>query len=406
MVDVAETPWQPLHRLVRVALKGREVKDERGPANFVFLVDVSGSMSSEDKLPLVKRSLEMLTRQLGKDDRVAMVVYAGSSGLVLPSTPGSERETIIEALGRLQAGGFTNGAGGITQAYQEAAKNFIKGGVNRVILCTDGDFNVGVSSEKELERLITEKAKSRIFLSVLGFGTGNLKDSKMETLADKGNGNYAYIDSLSEARKVLVEQMNGTLVTIAKDVKIQVEFNPTQVAAYRLLGYENRLMAKEDFNNDKKDAGEIGAGHTVTALYEVVPARVKYPDGRPAVDDLKYAPKVDAPAEQAAPAAPASNELMTVKLRYKQPEGDKSDLMEVPVTDKETKLSDAPKDFQFAASVAGFGMLLRGSQHAGELTWDMVRDMALRGKGDDAQGYRGEFLQLIDRARGLTETRR
>jgi secreted protein with Ig-like and vWFA domain len=228
----------------------------------------------------------------------------------------------------------------------------------------------------------------------------------METLADKGNGNYAYIDSLSEARKVLVEQMDGTLVTIAKDVKIQVEFNPTQVAAYRLLGYENRLMAKEDFNNDKKDAGEIGAGHTVTALYEVVPANVKFPDGRPMVDDLKYAAKA-AEAAAAAPAdAPASNELMTVKLRYKQPEGDKSDLMEVPVTDQEKKLADSDKDFQFAASAAGFGMLLRGSQHASELTWDMVREMALSGKGEDKLGYRGEFLQLIDKARGLTEQRR
>jgi hypothetical protein len=381
-------------------------------------------------------------------------VYAGSSGLVLPSTPGTEKETILNAIARLQSGGSTNGAGGITQAYQEAARNFVKGGVNRVILCTDGDFNVGISSPEELEHLIAEKAKSRIFLSVLGFGTGNLKDRTMETLADKGNGNYAYIDSLGEARKVLVEQMNGTLVTIAKDVKIQVEFNPAQVAAYRLLGYENRLMAKEDFNNDKKDAGEIGAGHTVTALYEVVPATVKYPDGKPAVDELKYAPaapkavsrveagslesqsalrdleaerqrllltlrpehpsikevdnKIDALKTriQTLTTQGASREMMTVKLRYKEPEGDKSDLLEVPVTDKEKKLADSEKDFQFAASVAGFGMLLRGSQHAGELTWDMVREMALGGKGEDKLGYRGEFLQLIDRARGLVEPRR
>lgn len=411
MVDVAESPWQPQHRLVRVAIKGRDVAQERGTANFVFLVDVSGSMDSPDKLPLVQRSLEMLTRQLGEKDRVALVVYAGSSGLVLPSTLGSERETILNAIGNLKAGGSTNGASGITLAYQEAAKHFVKGGVNRVILCTDGDFNVGLSTPEALEKLIAEKAKSRIFLSVLGFGTGNLKDRTMETLADKGNGNYAYLDSLSEARKVLVEQMNGTLVTIAKDVKIQVEFNPAQVAAYRLLGYENRLLAKEDFNNDKKDAGEIGAGHTVTALYEVVPANVKFPDGKPLVDDLKYAaaPKpITRPADEAAaapqsPPASPSNEMLTVKLRYKQPEGDKSDLLEVPVTDKEQKLADSPRDFQFAASVAGFGMLLRGSQHAGELTWDMVRELALRGKGEDAQGYRGEFLQLIDKARGLTE---
>jgi autotransporter-associated beta strand protein len=412
MVDVAEAPWQPLHRLVRVGIKGREVSQERGAANFVFLVDVSGSMGSPDKLELVKRSLEMLTRQINTTDRVAIVTYAGTSGLALPSTAGTDKDTILNVIHQLTAGGSTNGASGITLAYQEAAKHFVPGGVNRVILCTDGDFNVGISSDAELEELITEKAKSRIFLSVLGFGTGNLKDSKMETLADKGNGNYAYIDSLSEARKVLVEQMNGTLVTIAKDVKIQVEFNPAQVAAYRLLGYENRLMAKEDFNNDKKDAGEIGAGHTVTALYEVVPATLKFPDGRPAVDELKYAskPKLGAPLPaEPAPAAtpaPATQEMMTVKLRYKQPEGDKSDLLEVPVTDKEKKLAESPGDFQFAASVAGFGMLLRGSQYSGELTWDMVREMALKGKGEDAQGYRGEFLQLIDKARGLTEQRR
>ena len=407
MVDVAEAPWQPMHRLVRVALKGHEVQEERGAANFVFLVDVSGSMDSPDKLPLVQRSLEMLVRQLGEKDRVALVVYAGNSGLVLPSTPGSEKETILQAVDNLKAGGSTNGAGGIKLAYEQAAKNFIKGGVNRVILCTDGDFNVGISSPEQLEKLIAEKAKSRVFLSVLGFGTGNLKDRTMETLADKGNGNYAYIDSLSEARKVLVDQMNGTLVTIAKDVKIQVEFNPAQVAAYRLLGYENRILAKEDFNNDKKDAGEIGAGHTVTALYEIVPANVKYPNGQPLVDELKYAAKPALPVPAAEPKAdaPASNEILTVKLRYKQPEGDKSDLMTVPVTDKEKKLADSPRDFQFAASVAGFGMMLRGSQHAGELTWDMVRDLALRGKGEDALGYRGEFLQLIDKARGLTEQR-
>lgn len=470
VVDVAEAPWQPMHRLVRVALKGREVKEERGTANFVFLVDVSGSMDQPDKLPLVQRSLEMLTRQLGANDRVAIVVYAGNSGLVLPSTSGAQRETILDAIGRLRAGGSTNGAGGITLAYQQAARNFVKGGVNRVILCTDGDFNVGISTPEELEKLIAEKAKSRIFLSVLGFGTGNLKDRTMETLADKGNGNYAYIDSLSEARKVLVEQMNGTLVTIAKDVKIQVEFNPKQVAAYRLLGYENRILAKEDFNNDKKDAGEIGSGHTVTALYEVVPVSVKFPDGRPMVDDLKYAATPTRPAstvdadslkaqeslrhlegererllrdrylpdhpeikalenkineqktriqaltkranDERVPAvagdalAPASHEMMTVKLRYKQPEGDKSDLLEVPVTDKEQKLADGPRDFQFAASVAGFGMLLRNSQHASDLNWDMVRELALHGKGEDTQGYRGEFLQLIDKARGLSEGRR
>ena len=423
-VDMAEAPWQPLHRLARIALKGREIRQERGAANFVFLVDVSGSMDQPDKLPLVRQSLQMLTEQIQGTDRVAIVTYAGESGVALESTPGSQRSKIQDAIDRLHAGGSTNGASGIRLAYEQAAANFVKNGVNRVILCTDGDFNVGISSPEELEKLIAEKAKSRVFLSVLGYGTGNLKDRTMETLADKGNGNYAYIDSLSEARKVLVEQMNATLVTIAKDVKIQVEFNPAQVAAYRLLGYENRALAKQDFNNDRKDAGEIGAGHTVTALYEIVPAsaRLLSPDGRPAVDELKYALKpsaaapsapepagaIDAPAAPAAkPAATASSgETMTVKLRFKQPEGDKSELLEVPVTDKEKKLADSPRDFQFAAGVAGFGMLLRDSQHAGELNWEMVRDLILRGKGEDPQGYRGEFLQLIDKARGLTEAGR
>lgn len=407
-VDMAEAPWQPEHRLVRISLKGREIRQERGPANFVFLVDVSGSMNQPDKLPLVKQSLLMLTEQITGKDRVAIVTYAGESGVALASTLGGERDRIRGAIQALRAGGSTNGAGGIRLAYEEAAKHFIKDGVNRVVLCTDGDFNVGISKPEELERLITEKAKSRIFLSVLGYGTGNLKDRTMETLADKGNGNYAYIDSLSEARKVLVDQMHATLVTIAKDVKIQVEFNPSQVASYRLLGYENRLLATQDFNNDRKDAGEIGAGHTVTALYEIVPVTsgLASANGRPMVDPLKYAPKAPVPASPAPDspaAAEASKETLTVKLRYKQPEGDKSELIEVPVTDTQRKLADADRDFQFAASVAGFGMLLRSSPNAGELTWDMVRDLALRGKGEDAMGYRGEFLQLIEKARGLTE---
>ncbi len=413
-VDTADAPWQPEHRLVRIALKGRDVAKERGPANFVFLVDVSGSMSSPDKLALVKQSLLMLTKKLTDTDHVAIVTYAGESGVALESTPGSERTRIEDAIERLHAGGSTNGASGIRLAYEQAERHFEKEGVNRVILCTDGDFNVGISKPEELEKLIKEKAKSRVFLSVLGFGTGNLKDRTMETLADKGNGNYAYIDSLGEARKVLVEQMNATLITIAKDVKIQVEFNPAQVASYRLLGYENRILAKEDFNNDRKDAGEIGAGHTVTALYEVVPvgAQLLTSAGRPMVDSLKYGPKpvtpMPAPAAPAAPqegaAAPGlSTELLTVKLRYKQPSADSSELIEVPVTDKKQKLSESPRDFQFAASVAGFGMLLRNSPHAGELSWDMVRELALKGKGEDPQGYRGEFLQLIDKARGLAQ---
>lgn len=402
-VDMAEAPWNPTHRLARVALKGRVSKEDRGAANFVFLVDISGSMDQPDKLPLVKQSLQMLTEQLEENDRVAIVTYAGESGVALESTTGAQKSRIIEAIDHLHSGGSTNGASGIRLAYEQATKNFQKEGVNRVILCTDGDFNVGISSPAELEKLIKEKAQSKVFLSVLGFGTGNLKDHTMETLADKGNGNYAYIDSLSESRKVLVEQMGATLVTIAKDVKIQVEFNPAQVQAYRLLGYENRVMAKEDFNNDRKDAGEIGAGHTVTALYEVVPANIKFPDGKPVVDDLKYATKPALPAPVAADApAFSSTETMTVKLRYKKIDEDKSQLLEVPFTDKGKKLTEAPRDFQFATSLAGFGMLLRDSQHAGELTWEMVRKLAISGKGEDELGYRGEFIQLIEKARGLT----
>jgi len=407
LVGVTEAPWNPTHRLARIALKGREAPQQDNAANFVFLVDVSGSMNEPDKLPLVRQSLKMLVGQLRPTDRVSLVVYAGRSGVVLPSTVISEKETVLQAVEALTSGGSTNGASGIRLAYEQATQHFIKGGVNRVILCTDGDFNVGISSPDELEKLITEKAKSGVFLSVLGYGTGNLQDHTMETLADKGNGNYAYIDSLSEARKVLVEQMQSTLVTIAKDVKIQVEFNPAQVSSYRLLGYENRALAKEDFNNDRKDAGEIGAGHTVTALYEIVPSNVKLADGRPLVDDLKYGQRpvaVEAPAPVTAAAAdPSSPEMMTVKLRYKKPDGEKSDLIEVPVLDKEKKFSESSRDFKFAASVAGFGMLLRDSSHSGELTWDMVRDLALQGKGEDALGYRGEFLQLIDKARGITE---
>lgn len=399
-VDLAEAPWNPAHRLARIGLKGREIQDDRKAGNFVFLVDVSGSMNSQDKLPLVQKSLRLLAKQLGDNDRVAIVTYAGSSGLALESTTGADTPKILEAIDRMKSGGSTHGSAGIRLAYEQAAENFIEGGINRVILCTDGDFNVGISDPAELETVIAQKAKSGVFLSVLGFGTGNLKDRTMETLADKGNGNYAYIDSLGEARKVLVQQMNATLVTIAKDVKIQVEFNPAQVQSYRLIGYENRMLAKEDFNDDTKDAGEIGAGHVVTALYELVPVGVTLPDQRPVVDDLKY----QAPVPAAKPAAgPASSETMTVKLRYKQPDGDMSKLLEVPVTDEEKTMAASPGDFQFASAVAGFGMLLRNSAHKGKLTWDMVRKLALEGKGRDQLGYRGEFIQLIDKAQGVCE---
>jgi len=407
-VDLAESPWTPEHRIARIGIKGKDIGLERVPANFVFLVDVSGSMSDENKLPLVKRSLLMLTEQLEDNDRVALVTYAGESGVALESTVGKERAKITAAIFAMNSGGSTNGASGIELAYAEAQKHFIKEGVNRVILCTDGDFNVGISSPEVLEKLIKQKAQGGVFLSVLGYGQGNLQDRTMETLADKGNGNYAYIDSLSEARKVLVEQMHGTLVTIAKDVKIQVEFNPSVVRAYRLLGYENRVLAAQDFNNDRKDAGEIGAGHTVTALYEIVTVDAPMPPDRPLVDDLKYQPK----AGQKEPPAMASrsplpkleginDELMTVKLRYKSPDGDLSKLIEVPVKDAKTKIQDTTKDFQFAAAVTGFGLLLRDSEHRGTLTWEQVRNLAIAGKGEDPLGYRGEFIQLIDKANGL-----
>lgn len=403
-VELAPCPWQPVHRLARIAIKGREMDKNRKASNLVFLVDVSGSMGELNKLPLVQQSLRMLTEQLGEGDRVTMVVYAGSSGVVLPPTSGEKKEEIMEAISRLSAGGSTHGSEGIKLAYEQAVAGFIKGGVNRVILCTDGDFNVGVSSPEELEKLIKHKAKSGVFLSVLGFGSGNLKDRTMETLADKGNGNYAYIDSLSEARKVLVEQMSGTLVTIAKDVKIQVEFNPAAVRSYRLIGYENRLLAKEDFNDDTKDAGEIGAGHSVVALYEIVPANL--PPGaepRPLVDSLKYQAPAISSAQLAA--AAKTGEMMTVKLRYKEPESDLSKLIEVPTKDEGKTLTASSEEYKFSAAVAGFGLLLRDSSYKGTLSWETVRRLALDGKGTDKLGYRGEFLQLIDKARGLKETK-
>lgn len=394
--EVAGCPWNPEHRLVRIGLKGREIaRDQRPPSNLVFLIDVSGSMNEPNKLPLLKETLKLLTRQLTENDHVSIVVYAGAAGMVLPETSGSEKATILRALDRLQAGGSTHGSAGIRLAYETATENFIEGGVNRVILCTDGDFNVGMTSQGELTRLITDKAKSGVFLSVLGFGMGNYKDSTMEMLADKGNGNYAYIDTLNEGRKVLVEQMSGTLVTIAKDVKIQIEFNPAQVDSYRLIGYENRLLAKEDFNNDKKDAGEIGAGHTVTALYEVVPAGMTS-DETPAVDPLKYQK----------PAKPrfitsGSDELLTLKLRYKQPDGDTSRLISTPIKDTDRSYARASTDFKFAAAVAEFGMLLRGSPYKGEASYRSAWEHTKASLGNDPEGYRAEFLTLVETAQRL-----
>ncbi|HEX4131684.1 MAG TPA: VWA domain-containing protein [Pirellulales bacterium] len=393
--DVAACPWNEKHRLVRIGLKGREIdRDVRPASNLVFLVDVSGSMQPENKLPLVKKSLRMLVEQLTERDHVAMVVYAGSSGLVLPSTTGSERATLLGAIDCLESGGSTNGAAGLQLAYNTARDGFIKGGTNRVILCTDGDFNVGITSQDELVRLIETEAKSGVFLSALGFGMGNYKDSTLEKLADKGNGNYAYIDTEREARKVFVEQLSGTLVTIAKDVKIQIEFNPARVGAFRLLGYENRVLAHEDFNNDKKDAGEIGAGHSVTALYELVP--IGDEAGLPGVDPLKYQPRPKAPA-----GGDDNHELLTVKLRYKEPEAEQSQLLEKPLVDDAKPLAQAPADFKFATAVTAFGMILRGSEHRGTATLATVAEWANNGKGADLQGYRAEFLDLVARAARL-----
>ena len=351
-------------------------------------------MKPTNKLPLVQRSLKMLTQQLDERDRVAMVVYAGASGLVLPATPADEQHRIQTAIEQLRSGGSTNGGAGIALAYRIAAGNFIEGGVNRVILATDGDFNVGITDQGSLTRLIEEKAKSNIFLTVLGYGMGNLKDSTMEMLADKGNGNYAYIDTFSEAKKVLKYQLTGTMVTIAKDVKIQIEFNPTRVGAYRLIGYENRILAAQDFNDDTKDAGEIGAGHTVTALYELVPAG--QPIHMPGVDPLKY----QQPAQLLNEAA-ASEECLTMKLRYKEPEGSSSKLLKVAVYDHGLKFKKADKDFRFAAAVASFAMQLRHSRYAGEVNLEDVLKWARNTIGEDRHGYHAEFIELVLKAKHL-----
>jgi Ca-activated chloride channel family protein len=394
--ELAPCPWNRAHKLALVGLQAARVDEGRMPRrNLVFLLDVSGSMEPPDKLPLVRTAMRMLVDTLTAGDRVAIVVYAGASGLVLPSTPGDRKPVIHDALARLEAGGSTNGAAGITLAYQIAQEHFVKDGINRVILATDGDFNVGVTNQGDLIRLIEEKREAGVFLSVLGVGTGNLKDSTMEKLADKGNGNYAYLDSVHEARKVLVAEGGSTLVTVAKDVKIQVEFNPAQVAAYRLIGYENRLLRNEDFNDDRKDAGEIGAGHTVTALYEIVPAGVGI--DVPGVDPLKYQ-RAPEPA-----GAAASDELMTIKLRYKEPAGDASRLTSVAVRNRTSGVSD---NVGFAAAVAQFGMVLRESAHRGSATFADAAAMAWRHRGRDVEGYRAEFARLVELAESLTRQAR
>ncbi len=398
-VEVAQAPWALEHRLVRIGLKGKEVAmEDRPSSNLVFLLDVSGSMRPSNKLPLLKKAMRLLVDRLGEKDRVAIVVYAGASGLVLPSTSADQKERILAALENLETGGSTNGGSGIRLAYQSAVSHFISGGINRVILATDGDFNVGTTNQGDLTRLIEDNARSGVFLTVLGFGMGNYKDSTLEKLADMGNGNYAYIDNINEARKVLVDEINSTLITIAKDVKIQIEFNPLQVSAYRLIGYENRLLRQEDFNDDTKDAGEIGAGHTVTVFYEIVPA------GRglsiPGVDPLKYqTPMGTTEVAQ-------SGELLTLKLRYKQPDGQTSRLLEFPVRDADQAYSQASQDFKFAAAVASFGMILRESPYKGNGTLAAVLELAQEGKGSDPHGYRGEFLELVKLARALSSESR
>ena len=389
--ELAASPWNPKHRLALIGLQGRAVdRGEPAPRNLVFLLDVSGSMAPPDKLPLVRTSMRMLADILTERDRVAIVVYAGASGLVLPATPGDQKERIHQAIARLEAGGSTNGASGIKLAYEVARQNFNRHGVNRVILATDGDFNVGITNQSELIDLIEHERESGIFLSVLGVGTDNLNDSTMEKLADKGNGNYAYLDSVREARKVLVREANATLETIAKDVKIQIEFNPREVAAYRLIGYENRLLNKEDFNDDKKDAGEIGAGHSVTALYEIVPVGGKVDAAN--VDALKYQ------RETRATRAAASGELMTVKVRYKAPAGQTSKLLSHVLMNRPSSMS---ANLGFASAVAEFGMLLRDSPSRGRASFQSASARARQFLGEDEDGYREELVRLVDRAAGL-----
>jgi Ca-activated chloride channel family protein len=402
-IEVAECPWNANHRLARIGIKGREVPpDERPASNLVFLIDVSGSMEDANKLPLVKSGLKLLVEQLDERDRVAIVVYAGASGLVLPSTTGDRKQIILSAIEHLAARGSTNGGAGIQLAYETAAENFIAKGTNRVILCTDGDFNVGVTSHDELVRLIQEKARTGVFLTVLGFGMGNFQDSRLEKLADKGNGAYGYIDSFNEARKMFVDQLQGTLITIAKDVKLQIEFNPSRVLAYRLIGYENRLMAAEDFNNDAKDAGEIGAGHSLTALYELIPPGQALGENGPeslTVDPLKY----QQPAETTS--AAAGENLFTLALRYKLPDAERSQRLEIAAIDRGMKFSQASRDFTWSAAVAAFGMVLRHSPHKGNATLAAVAELAQSARGPDSAGYRAEFLQLVETARALKGVR-
>ena len=403
-LEAAECPWHSGRRLVRIGLEGRDIdRRERPAGNLVFLIDVSGSMAAANKLPLVKQALAMLVEELTENDSVAIVTYAGDAGVKLPATSGDQKGKILTVIESLSSGGSTHGSAGINLAYEQAAERFIPGGANRVILATDGDLNVGVTSDEALVDLIKQKAAGGTFLTVLGFGEGNLQDTKMEKIADNGNGVYAYIDGAREARKVLVEQLTGSTITIAKDVKIQVEFNPTQVASYRLLGYENRIMAAEDFRNDRKDAGEIGAGHSVTALYEIELVG-NGGEGSAGVEPLKYQPPQPKPGPEAALVdGETSRELLTVKLRWKQPEGDASTLDEVPLVDRGGAFEQASADLRFAGAVAAFGMVLRNSEYKGEATLPLVAKIAAGALGPDRGGYRAEFLDLVRKAETLRD---
>lgn len=395
--EVSAAPWNNDHKLVHVGIQGERIEMDNLPAsNIVFLLDVSGSMGSPNKLPLLKKSFKLLINELRPEDRVAIVVYAGAAGEVLESTPGNEKGKILKALERLNAGGSTAGGAGIKLAYKIAQENFIKDGNNRIILATDGDFNVGASSDKKMQDLIEEKRKSGVFLTVLGYGMGNYKDSKMEILADKGNGNHAYIDNILEAKKVLVNEFGGTLFTIAKDVKIQVEFNPATVQAYRLIGYENRRLNDEDFNNDKKDAGELGAGHSVTALYEVIPVGVDS-DFKP-LDDLKYRKKKKIELSE------NTSDLMTVKLRYKQPDKSKSIYLDTVIKNESTSFNRTSANFRWSAAVASFGMILRDSDYKNEVSFSEVIKLAKGAKGGDEHGYRAEFIRLVETVELLAES--
>ncbi|MEQ8906654.1 von Willebrand factor type A domain-containing protein [Ekhidna sp.] len=386
--EVARAPWNEKHLIAQIGLQGKKIELENLPAsNIVFLLDVSGSMSAPNKLPLLKSAFKLLVNELRPQDKVSIVVYAGAAGVVLEPTDGNDKKKIMEALDRLQAGGSTAGGAGINLAYKLAKEQFVEGGNNRVVLATDGDFNVGASSNASMERLIEEKRDEGVFLTVLGFGMGNYKDSKMEILADKGNGNYAYIDNMKEAKKVLVNEFGGTMFTIAKDVKIQVEFNPAVVQAYRLIGYENRLLNDEDFNDDKKDAGELGSGHTVTALYEIIPVGVDSEFVKD-IDPLKY-------QSNDQKVISSTDELLTVKFRYKEPDGSKSKLITQVVKNEIRKSSD---NLDWSMAVAGFGMLLRDSEYKGDLAFEDVLSMAKKSKGQDGFGYRAEFIELVDLA--------